>query len=57
MKKIRVGVNEMRVRRNVWAAGGVKIMAIPYEKDKALCSPTSAFEKKRMLSKELRNPS
>jgi hypothetical protein len=38
--------------------GGVKIMAIPYKKDKALCSPTSALEKKsRMLSEELRNPS
>jgi hypothetical protein len=30
----------------------VKIMAIPYEKDKALCSPTSALEKKQMASKE-----
>jgi len=33
-------------------------MAIPYKKDKALCSPTSALEfgKGRMLSEELRNP-
>ena len=57
MKKIRVGVNEMRVRTKRLGCRGVKIMAIPYKKDKALCSPTSALEKKRMLSKELRNPS
>jgi hypothetical protein len=25
-------------------------MAMPYKKDNALCSPTSALEKKRMLS-------
>jgi len=25
---------------------GVKIMAIPYRKNKAMCSPTSALEKK-----------
>ena len=37
--------------------GGAKIMAMPYEKDNALCSPTSALEKKRMLCEELRNPS
>jgi hypothetical protein len=31
--------------QNVWATGGVKIMMdIPYKKDKALCSPTSAFK-------------
>ena len=36
---------------------GVRITAIPYKKDKALCSPTSALEKKRMLSEELRSPS
>jgi hypothetical protein len=40
--------------------GGVNIMAMPYKKDNALCSPTSALEKKWMLSRlgeELRNPS
>jgi len=41
--------------------GGVRIItiAIPYKKDKALCSPTSALEfgRERMLSEELRNPS
>jgi hypothetical protein len=40
--------------------GGVNIMAKPYKKDNALCSPTSALKKKRMLShlgEELRNPS
>jgi len=40
--------------------GGVKIMAMPYKKVDALCSPTSALKKKIMLSrlgKELRNPS
>jgi hypothetical protein len=31
--------------------GGVKIMAMPYKKDNALCSPTSALEKKQMLSR------
>jgi len=30
--------------QNVWATG-VKILAIPYKKDKALCSPTSALER------------
>jgi len=30
--------------------GGVRIMAIPYKKDKALCSPTSALEKEQMLT-------
>jgi hypothetical protein len=34
-----------------------KIMAIPCKKNKALCSPTSALEKKRMRSGEPRNPS
>jgi hypothetical protein len=33
---------------------GVKIMAITYRKNKALCSPTSALENK--MSEELRNP-
>jgi hypothetical protein len=33
--------------QNVWATGGVKIMAIPYKENKALCSPTGALEKKR----------
>jgi hypothetical protein len=42
MKNIGVGVNP----RNVWAAaGGVKIVAMPY-RNKALCSPTGALEKK-----------
>ena len=44
-------------RADVGLQRGVKIMAMPYEKDNALCSPTSALEKKRMLSEELRNPS
>jgi hypothetical protein len=38
----------------------VKIMARPYKKDNALCSPTSALEKKQILNRlgvELRNPS
>jgi hypothetical protein len=30
-------------------------MAMPYKKDNALCSPTSAWEKKQILSEELRN--
>ena len=30
--------------------GGVKITAMPYKKDNTLCSPTSALEKKLMLS-------
>jgi hypothetical protein len=29
---------------------GVMIMAMTYKKDNALCSPTSALKKKRMLS-------
>ena len=28
-------------------------MTMPYKEDKALCSPTSALEKKRMLSEVL----
>ena len=47
--------------QDVWGLqGGVKIMTMPYKKDIALCSPTSAFEKKQMLSRlgeELRNSS
>jgi len=57
MKKIRVGVNamSMRMRRLRLGCRGVKIMAVPYKKDEALCSPTSALKKKRMVSEELRN--
>jgi hypothetical protein len=36
--------NEYANEQNVWATGGVKIMAIPYKEYKALCSPTSALE-------------
>ena len=35
--------------------GGIKIMAIPYKKGKAMCSPTSALLNERMLSEGLRN--
>ena len=42
--------------RNVWAStGGSQDMATPT--GQGLCSPTSAFEKERMLSEGLRNPS
>jgi hypothetical protein len=38
--------------------GRVKILTMPYKKDNTLCSPTSALEKERMLSRlgeKLRN--
>jgi len=59
MIKIRVAANAMSVRTKRLGCGGVKIMAIPYKKDKGLCSPTSALEKKRINveREELRNPS
>jgi hypothetical protein len=50
-EKIGVGAN------SVFGYRGVKTMAIPYEVDKVLCSPTSALEKERMLSEELMNRS
>jgi len=55
----RRGRNE-RANETSGLQGGVVIMAMPYKKDNTLCSPTSALEKKRMLSRlgeELRNPS
>ena len=48
-----MGVNAMSGRTKRLGYRGVRIMATPYRKDKALCSPTGALEKKRMLSEEL----
>jgi hypothetical protein len=44
-----VGVNAISVRTKMSGLQRrVKIMAIPYKKDKALCSPTSALGRKRI---------
>ena len=54
MEKIRVGVNAMSMRTRRLGCRGVKSQ----DHDRALqalCSPTSALEKKRMVSEELRN--
>jgi hypothetical protein len=48
-----VGVNAVKVRTKNGLQGEVKMM---YKKDKGLCSPTSALQKKQMRSEELRNP-
>jgi hypothetical protein len=59
-EKIQVGVNinamRVRTKRLGYRGESRSFMAIPYKKDRALCSPTSALEKERMLSEELRNP-
>jgi len=49
-KGLNVGVDAMNENETsgLPVQGMIKIMAIPYKKDKALCSPTSALEKKRM---------
>jgi hypothetical protein len=49
MNKVRLSVNAMKWANETSGLQGgvmVKTMAIPYKTDKALCSPTSALEKK-----------
>jgi hypothetical protein len=59
IENLGVGVDAMSANEKSGLQGGVKIMAMPYTKDNALCSPTSALEKKQMghLGEELRNAS
>ena len=55
------GVDAMSLRtKYLGCRGRVEVMAVQHKKDNTLNSPTSALEKKLMLShvgEELRNPS